>query len=245
MVISDKYRYLFIELYNTGSTAISNELCELYDGTRILRKHSRYHEFLKVATEEQKKYFVFSGIRNPMDSVVTEYLKLVNNHKGRYTNPNEMRGKGGNLTEKKVQLYKEVTDKKMSFEDYFKKQYKLPYDKWTRLAHDEFDFIIRYEHLQEDFATVLHKLNITPVREIPKLNETANKKSFISYYTPAIQKHAVFVFAPFMEKWHYSFPAGWNIKKAPLFSKFMYRLLGVKRNYKWKQKISEPLPARN
>ena len=54
---------------------------------RILKKHSRYHEFLKIATEEQKKYFVFSGIRNPMDSIISVYSKFVSNHKGKFTNP--------------------------------------------------------------------------------------------------------------------------------------------------------------
>jgi hypothetical protein len=50
-------------------------LCELYDGEKILSKHSRYHEFLKIASEEEKKYFVFSGIRNPMDMVCERIFK--------------------------------------------------------------------------------------------------------------------------------------------------------------------------
>src|SRR5690242_2440526 len=108
MVISDKYKYVFVELPLTGSTAISNELCEMYDGKKILRKHSKYQEFLEVAKEEQKKYFVFSGIRNPMDLVVSEFLKKKNNHKQRYTTPSEWRRNGGTLSDKELQLYKEI-----------------------------------------------------------------------------------------------------------------------------------------
>src|SRR4051812_19495236 len=105
MVISDKYRYVFIELYFTGSTAISSELCELYDGKKILNKHSRYHEFLKIATEEQKKYFVFSCIRNPMDMVVSAYMKFKTNHQGKYTDPKEWRENGGTIRQKNLRLY--------------------------------------------------------------------------------------------------------------------------------------------
>lgn len=66
MVISDKYKYLFVELPHTGSTAISRELCEYYDGTQILSKHIFYHQFLKTATPKRKNYFVFSCIRKPL-----------------------------------------------------------------------------------------------------------------------------------------------------------------------------------
>ena len=35
MVVSDNYRYVFIELPLSGSTAVSNELCELYEGEKF------------------------------------------------------------------------------------------------------------------------------------------------------------------------------------------------------------------
>jgi hypothetical protein len=236
MVISDKYKYLFVEMYNTGSTSISNELCELYDGKRILKKHSRYHEFLKIATEEQKKYFVFSGIRNPMDSIISVYSKFVSNHKGKFTNPDDWKANGGYVKERQLKLYADVKSSNLSFQEYFKKYYKLPYDKWSRLDHAKFDYIIRYENIQNDFRTVLQKLNIEPKRELPRLNKTEGKDDYTKYYTPEIRKRAVFVFGPFMHKWGYSFPGDWNIKNPPLTSRILFNLLGVKRGLTWKKK---------
>ena len=67
MIISHKYKYLFVELPLTASTAVSKELRENYDGESILYKHATYHEFLKIASPEEKKYFVFSGMCNPLD----------------------------------------------------------------------------------------------------------------------------------------------------------------------------------
>ena len=62
MIISDKYRYVFIQTPMTGSSAVAKELMENYDGRAILSKHAVYSTFLANANSEQKKYFVFSGI---------------------------------------------------------------------------------------------------------------------------------------------------------------------------------------
>src|SRR3989338_4724317 len=75
MIISHKNKYLFIEMDNTGSTAISNELGRYYAGEEILWKHARYRDFLNQATAEEKKYFCFSGKRNPLDLLVTLYFR--------------------------------------------------------------------------------------------------------------------------------------------------------------------------
>ncbi|MBA3404443.1 MAG: hypothetical protein H0U13_07160, partial [Gemmatimonadaceae bacterium] len=69
MIISDRHRYLFVELPRTGSTAIHRELCAMYDGEPILQKHATYGDFLKIATDDQRRYFVFSTVRNPLDDV--------------------------------------------------------------------------------------------------------------------------------------------------------------------------------
>jgi len=234
MVVSDKYKYLFIELPLTGSTALSNELCDLYEGEKILRKHSRYQEFLKIATAEQKKYFVFSGIRNPMDLVVSEYLKIKNNHKKRYTTPSEWRRNGGTLSDESLRLYEEITNNNLSFQEYFKKYFKLPYDNWSSVAHKKFDFIIRFETLGRDFNQVLKKLNVEPKRDLPQINKTSAKEEFSKYYTPEIRAKAVFIFGPFMKRWGYSFPDEWNVKKPGAVSLILFELVGAVRQVYWR-----------
>ena len=242
MVVSHTHKYVFVELPLSGSTAVSNELCELYGGEKILRKHSKYQEFLKIATPEQKKYFVFSGIRNPMDLVVSEFLKVKNNHKQRYTTPSEWRRNGGTLSDESIRLYDEIIKNNLSFSDYFKKYFRLPYDNWSSVAHKNFDFVIRFENLRNDFSAVLKKLNIEPVRELPQINRTAEKDNFIKYYTPEIRERAVFVFGPFMKKWGYSFPADWRVKDSPVAS-LVYRSLGVAKQIYWRLNDSKSAPA--
>src|SRR5690349_8896331 len=204
MVISDTYKYVYIELYFTGSTTIRNELIELYDGKPILKKHDKYHRFLQVATKEQKEYFVFSGIRNPMDMVVSEYLKLKNDPYQRFNNEE-------NAHREKAKVHKKINSENISFQQYFKENYKVPYDNWSSLSHSKFNHILRFEHLQNDFSEVLKKLNIPEKRPLPTRNKTKGKDHFLTYYTPEIRERAVFVFGPFMEKWGYSFPPEWNV----------------------------------
>ena len=243
MVISHKYKYVFVEFYRTGSTAISAELCELYGGEKILCKHSRYHEFLKTATPEEKKYFVFSSIRNPMDTLATGYSKLKNDHKGRYTNPKEWRVNGGLITNQNLKIFRDIKDNNMSFADYFKKYYKLPYDNWTSVAHRHFDYIIFFENIQEDFAKVLKKLHIQQVRPLPVVNKTTGKENYLKYYTPDIRGRSIFIFGPFMQKWGYEFPKEWSNKKSGVLSKAVFNIAGILKKIYWRFTKTKSLPA--
>lgn len=59
MVISHNKKYVFVELPRTGTPAISNELIENHDGKDILYDHAAYREFLKIATNEERKFYLF------------------------------------------------------------------------------------------------------------------------------------------------------------------------------------------
>jgi len=243
MVISDTHKYIYVELPLTGSTAVSQELCELYEGKKILKKHARYHEFLKTASPEKQKYFCFSNQRNPMDAIVSEFLKIKNNHKGRYTNPKEWKENGGTILKEKRILYDKIQKTNMTFEQYFKKYFKLPYDNWSSLDHEKFDFIIRFENIQNDFGEALKRLNIQSKRELPQINKTSFKEDYWKYYTPEIQKRALFVFGPFLKKWGYEFPGEWHSNGPGTLSLFLFSILGSIRKIYWKNKASRSTPA--
>ncbi len=53
MIISDRYRYVFVELPHTGSAAIGAELREKSDGRRVLCRQSTWEGFREVTTTEQ------------------------------------------------------------------------------------------------------------------------------------------------------------------------------------------------
>jgi hypothetical protein len=243
MIISHRHRYLFVELPHTACTAISRELCQNYGGEAILRKHAYYHEFLRIASNEERSYFVFSGIRNPLDEAVSVYQKYRTNHRGNYTNPKKLRKHGGHVTQADLRRFRFIKATNADFAAFFARFYRRPYDNWSSLAHHRFDFVIRYERLQQAFAQVLASLGIAQKRPIPVVNPTADKSGFRSYYTPGIRNRTGWVFGPFMKKWGYAFPTRWGTVPVPLWSQGLFRGLAIYRNLRWRYGRSRSRPV--
>jgi hypothetical protein len=221
MIISHKYRYLFVELPHTASTAMCEELCD---------KYAHYYEFLNAASAEEKAFFVFSGIRNPLDETVSVYFKLKGDHKGAYTNPKYWRSNGGYVSRKDLRRFRFIQRNDADFPTFFRTFYRIPYDNWSRLAHHRFDFVIRFENIQDDFAKVLRLLGIAQVRPLPVVNRTTGKRDdFLAYYTPEIVHQARWVFGPFLDRWGYRLPPEWGDQPIPWSSQVLFRALAPAR----------------
>lgn len=246
MIISYKYRYLFVESPNTGSTAISAELQQLYDGQSILKKHSRYFEFVNsVGEKNAKKFFVFSSVRNPLDAQVSIYYKYKNNHRQRYTNPAELIENGGSVTKTDLKRYNYIKKKDLSFIGYLKKFLPFPYDTWSRLSHKQFDFIIRYENLQEDFSQVLSRIGIPQSRPIPLVNPTKKEQTYEQLFEASTYHFAANTFGPFMKKWNYAFPKEWGKLEPSLLSLIEFEIVGFFKKIYWRLNPKSTKAQRN
>jgi len=239
MIISHKHKYLFVELPRTGTTAIANELVEKYDGERILHKHAHYDDFLAQASEEEKGYFTFSCIRNPLDRALTRYYKL----KSSYQNPSWQIPKF-KRENRKVSLqsyyllhqYKYIQRKNPSFSQYILRYYFFPYDDWSQKQHKQFDYIIRFENLNEDFQEALRQIGIAPVRSLPHVNKSPGKSEswdeLIS--SPRAIKRIKHVFGPYLLKWGYSLPPEWGEIKISFLTKLELAVLNFFRRLYWR-----------
>jgi hypothetical protein len=196
MIISSKHKYVFIQLEGTASSSIALELIEFYDGKEILWKHARYEDFMAIATPEEKKYFKFSGIRNPLDKIVSFYFSRKNGSRNDIW-PNKLK-------------YNFIKRKNANFLKYFKKYHTRIYTDWKTRPFNKLDYVYRYENLQEDFSKILKKLDLEQKRPLPLRGETKGKGNFESYYTNSIQGSAKVFFKDFMQKWDYEFPADWR-----------------------------------
>ena len=235
MIISDEHRYLFVELPRTGSMAISAELREFYGGQAILGKHSTYREFLRVATPDQKRYFVFSGVRNPLDAAVSRYFQLRTDIRGRFTDPRKRKSRQTLVERIEDRAYRWVHERDADFTEFLLRWYLLPYDTWTSLDHKRFDHVIRFEHLQEDFAEVLRRLRLEQVRPLPVVNRTDQRdRDFARYYTPKAIQRATWVFGPYMEEWGYPFPESWGRVTVPWWSRIALQAARLVRGIYWK-----------
>ena len=237
MIISHKYKFLFIGLPFSASSAITKELYAAYEGEPFLRKHSLYHEFERVATIEEKKYFVFAVLRNPMEIAITVFEKMKANSKENFTNPELFTENGGHISKKQREKFNYIQKNNATFQEYFLKYHTKPFDNFAGLTLDNCDYIIRYENIAEDYRTALTKAGIENPKDLPVENKTSGKKNEISeYYTSEIQDRAVFVFGPFLEKYGYKFPENWDNKNIPFSAFVLFRIGSFIRKWKWKLK---------
>tara|TARA_B100001142_G_scaffold329115_1_gene391295 strand:+ start:9365 stop:10147 length:783 start_codon:yes stop_codon:yes gene_type:complete len=228
MIISHKYKYLFIGLPFSASSAISQELYIKYDGKPYLGKHSIYHEFVKLATKEEKKYFVFAVLRNPMEIAVTVYEKMRLNYKGNFTNKKLLKENGGYITNKQIERFNFIRNNNATFQEYFIKYHTRPYDNLSSITLDNCDFVIRHENIEKDYITALNRVGIHSPRPLPFANTTKGKnKNLSEYYTDEIKKRAINVFGPFMKKYEYSFPSEWGKIALPYSSILKFKFFGI------------------
>jgi len=234
MIISHRYRYVFVEVPRTGSTAISAELREKYDGHAILRKHASYRDFLRVATADERRYFAFAAVRNPLDVAVTRFTRLKNDVEQLYSDPVKVARRNSLASRIERRIHSWVKRTNADFEGFLRRWYLLPYDTWTTLDHQRMDAVIRFETITVDFDGTLRRIGVTPVRELPVRNATPGKdQDWENQYSPRAIRRAVWVFGPYMERWGYSFPASWGNVRVPAWSRLLYRVAHPLRAVYW------------
>ena len=236
MIISHKHKYVFVGLPLAASTAISKELCLQYDGKPILAKHSIYQDFLKIATTEEKEYKVLACVRNPLDISVSQYTKMMNNANGNYSNESLLRKNGGHLKQSEFELAKRFWQKNGSFDDFLKEFYKIPFDNFLSITSSYCQFVIRFDHLQEDFEKALISCNIKPKRPLPEVNKTEKKVLYEDMFTAENQKIALGIFGPYMIKHNIPFPSSWEQTELSLWSKLSFNIMGRLRKIYWLNK---------
>lgn len=227
MVISHKYKYLFLEIPLTGSWSIQQELSKYYDGHQILHKHATYPEFLRIADHDEKDFFVFATVRNPLDEAVSGYFKLLTDHKNVFSKGDDA-VKSNIIDYSNILTYKKLKDKNQDFETLFleKRIWERPYSSQIDVSQPFLDYVIKFERIDEGFANALSQIGIEQIRPLPRKNKTKGRRSdWESYYTPRMIEKAKIIYGPFMERWGYEFPASWGDLKVSRRKRFEYKLV--------------------
>ncbi len=236
MIISDEHKYIFIELPRTGTSAIAKELVENYGGRRIMKKHSRYSDFLKRCSSEEMEYFSFGSTRHPVDRTVSLFKKIVTDYKGNYikrlNSPKHLKDIFMGLRVKKL------LKTKPNFEEYFSKTSFWPYDDWSSVEFSRLDMVIRFEYLQQDFEKVLDALGLEKVRSLPfeNVNHKKDSRSIEDYFPQSLCPKAVDFFGPFLESTpYYDLPEEWAKKsKVSTIARAKYSIAHQVRQIYWK-----------
>lgn len=182
MILSHTKKFIFISVPKTASTVVRSELACFAD---IQGEDSRDSYFYHHATGKKvKEYFVkknlpwedyykFAFVRNPYSKMVSEYfyaLKCVNNPEIKKVAPHYY--EDCDRVASKTTSFKEYVAKRM-----FQGMHCPCQSNWIP---EDFDFIGKFENLQEDYKTVCRNIGI-PYRPLPKKNKTQHLP-YTSYY---------------------------------------------------------------
>ena len=231
MIISHKYKYIFVQMPHTASTVIGDELIKFYGGEHILEKHSFLPELQSTLPPIYRSYFVFAAVRNPMDEKLTMYKKITSNHLGLYEGkPHDSSANAGGSV---ARTFRKIhVTKGLSFEEYLRVTSLLPYVNPISLNQRRYDFVMRYENLNGDFDTVLDKLGMTKQRQLPWRNKTVGKRvNFLDDYSPASMLYAERGFKGFMHEWGYDIPEDWD--DISYFYSLKYKLAKIAKRIFW------------
>jgi hypothetical protein len=218
MIISYKYKYIFVGLPNSGSSAISKELIENYLGESIQKKHSSIPYFILNNKIDIKDYFVFGVYRDPIDISFSQYNKIKVNAKGAFTNLELLKENGGYVSKQKNKFFRKVQENCLTFEEFIVLKYKyIPYDNLFSINKKYFDYVIQFSDLNNGFLEVLKRCKLEPVRNLPEFNVTDKKDTSKLINPNLISK----VFSPF----YYSNSIGALSLKMNWMSYIKYKIL--------------------
>lgn len=168
--------YVFVQNPRCASSQMGREL-ERYGGEHILRKHSPLSD-LPICYRPR---FTFMFVRNPLDKLVTLYLR-------------------GRLT-------KQIGMTNGNFAEFCEKLLETSIDHSLSIKH--IDFVGRYENINNDWSTALTLAGISQDRELPWEYRTPKKEHFLDFYDSHSKPLAEKYCGAQMELLGYSFPEDW------------------------------------
>jgi hypothetical protein len=224
MIICDEIGLVFVQVPQSGSTAIGAELCDRYGGREFLAKHAGIEQARAALGTRSDRYIFVSGVRNPLDQAVSSYFKAVND-------PTD--GTGRSLTHRLTRTSTSAERahfarySAMEFSQFFCEFYSWVYAPRWLSSQRESDLVIRFESIQQGFAEALALTNTSQDRPLPLVNKTERPIGTLEdSYNERAQVRAYRVFGPFMDEWRYDFPNGWRTpthSSSSRFSSLMYR----------------------
>lgn len=204
-VICPEQRLLFIMAPRTGCTAVAEVLRTQLSGEDIPAaddpaavragvppKHATLGQLLAIGAitaHQRAEAFVFSTVRNPFDSIVSLYVKQASGYIG-------LEGYDDAFIERSALRRQSVRSAQLhSFEEWLVANYEKSLrrrmsrrlrnlrgggNKWL----EGVDFVMRYEHLQEDFDEALRLAGVDRRLTIRRVNVTPGRaRDYRAYYT--------------------------------------------------------------
>jgi len=204
MIISHKHKFIFLKSEKTAGTSLEVSLASVCGSEDIIttitkdglpKDYSHPHRnnngfnphtlpakiISKIGIDIWDEYYKILPIRNPWDRIVSFWYWGIGKYKKTYT-----------------------------FSEYVETKQMRLLSKWYKLfPHDEescVDFLIRFEHLNEDFLKLCNLLKINPIK-LPRAkgNFRTDRKHYAEYYDDDTRQVVAEKYAKDIEYFGYKF----------------------------------------
>ena len=168
MLISHKYKFIFIHVHRTGGTSIINLLKrELGTDVDEISEHGNVNSSERILIEENPDYRIIGMVRNPWDRILSWY-SLIN------------KWNDFTMEESRVEFQKFLEQKSATKPD-------DPYFHYNQLDYfpntdSKRISLYRFENFEEETKKMFSLINLE-VGKIPHTNMTERKK-YQDYYAP-------------------------------------------------------------
>jgi hypothetical protein len=239
MIVSDKHKFVFVELPRTGTTAIRRVMLDEFEGNEVLFRHAPYSQYLMRIKKSETGYSVIGTKRNPLDRTVSLFLKMKNDQQEYFSKRLQLR-KGWSINKwLMLRIFRFVRQEGTTFEMFLDRYYGImPYDDWASMDNVHYDYTIRFENIEEDFNRIMQSIGVEQPPILPKANVTSKQQEYTAFYdTPQLRIKAQRIFGMYMKTMNYDFPGDWPAYTPTGMDWFRFRLFHRFKSFFW-QRIS-------
>jgi chondroitin 4-sulfotransferase 11 len=183
-MLSHKHKCIFIHIPKTAGQSIEQSLDPKAFAARGQGIYG--HQNLLMGNYPHfPEYFKFTVVRNPWDRVLSAYLYDISQANNGFTFDSRkfINNHLGPTRDGFCQFVTRYLDKLTS--NLLRLHY-IPQYKWISTVKN-FDYVCRFETLQEDFNIICDKLGI-PRRQLPHVNKSGPARDYKEYYNDAAKE---------------------------------------------------------
>lgn len=182
MIISPKYKFIFLSTMKTGSTSVNEILSKIEDPEKEVydfdendpmlpknydRKFYKHSSCFDLQEDKYRNYLKFAFVRNPWDRVLSWFFFY-----------------------KESNVMKKLSTKNETFDDFILNEsnnFRWAGDTQSQSNFTNCcDFTGRFENIQNDFNLICDKINISR-RKLPHQNKTKHRH-YTKYYNEETRK---------------------------------------------------------
>ena len=209
MIISHRHRFIFVQVPQTGCTAIGSYLLDNVDCESVISKHTTIETAYHQLDHDVRSYAVVASVRNPIDQVMSSFYKLKSDHHGELEAAAD--DGGASIKANRMERLEWAADPAHGFDDYVLTFLRKPYAPIWLGSMRRADQLLRFESLADDFDRARAALGCPDGPPLAYANRTSRPRDDlqIDAVSGPARAQLLRMCGPFMREWGYSEPDGW------------------------------------